>query len=334
MSSLSSTSSSWNKPSPYSATSSLEPAPSAPALHTILSSPHLKALPRTSSLESFIVESNPHLPVRRSLAPNPRLQRWDSADFYSTPEEVRAVLATQGRQVLNEALELGELHAHVSDGGGMSAAGGGGKKAMGSRRSSGLSLASLQSEDVRPYHSGPLFGSFRSLHAQPPFVTGLPSPSGTPTAGTLSRVHKRWDSGEFYGLSEEERALAPTQSRHDLLESLRSADGRHEFQPRKSALSVETVPRPPPPAPPGRLSNLLPKLALGESVLNTTPVKKTHKRWDSGEFYTLPDEERSMAKTNSRQDLLDTLQWGSELVDSAQRRPRRSSLSVEKLSPN
>jgi L-rhamnose isomerase len=73
---------------------------------------------------------------------------------------------------------------------------------------------------------------------------------------------------------------------------------------------------------------------LGESVLNTTPVKKTHKRWDSGEFYTLPDEERSMAKTNSRQDLLDTLQWGSELVDSAQRRPRRSSLSVEKLSPN
>jgi len=295
-------------------------SPGSKELSRILSSPDLK---RTDSIDRLIVSENAHETVRHALLEKPKLQRWDSADYYSMPDHVRTALVSHAKNVFNQGLAPPAVTTARTE-----------AARLKPRQSSGLS--SVMSFDVRPYHSGPLFGSSHSLlsnlhSAGQPFYTGLPSPAGdTAGSGRSSPrsflagghmaphhhgLHKRWDSGDFYSLPEEQRAQAPTQSRRDLEEALRASDLAHSFQPRASSLSLASFKAPSaeeqrPPAP--RLAH-------------------SHHRWDSGEFYGLKPEERTHARTQSREELEEFIQTSQERL--VERRPRRSSLSMELVPP-
>lgn len=69
---------------------------------------------RRGSLEDFFVEENEHATVKHALMEKPKLKRWDSGDFYSSPEGYRNMLATQAKEVLRNALESAEQdHRHT-----------------------------------------------------------------------------------------------------------------------------------------------------------------------------------------------------------------------------
>jgi len=63
---------------------------------------------RRSSVEELVVEENEHEVVKHALLTNPRLKRWDSGEFYSSPSDYRKLLATQGKDVLRQALDHAE----------------------------------------------------------------------------------------------------------------------------------------------------------------------------------------------------------------------------------
>jgi hypothetical protein len=63
---------------------------------------------RRGSLEEFFVEENEHETVKHAILEKPRLKRWDSGDFYSSPTEYRKMLATQAKEVLRKALDHAE----------------------------------------------------------------------------------------------------------------------------------------------------------------------------------------------------------------------------------
>ena len=63
---------------------------------------------RRSSMEELFVEENPRATVKHALMQKPQLKRWDSGDFYSSPEDYRRMLATQAKEVLRQALDHAE----------------------------------------------------------------------------------------------------------------------------------------------------------------------------------------------------------------------------------
>lgn len=63
---------------------------------------------RRSSMEEFFVEENEHETVKHAILEKPRLKRWDSGDFYSSPSDYRKMLATQAKDVLRQALDHAE----------------------------------------------------------------------------------------------------------------------------------------------------------------------------------------------------------------------------------
>ena len=63
---------------------------------------------RRGSMEEFFVEENEHETVKHAILEKPKLKRWDSGDFYSSPNEYRKMLATQAKEVLRQALDHAE----------------------------------------------------------------------------------------------------------------------------------------------------------------------------------------------------------------------------------
>jgi hypothetical protein len=60
---------------------------------------------RRGSMEEFFVEENEHETVKHAILEKPKLKRWDSGDFYSSPSDYRKMLATQAKEVLRQALD-------------------------------------------------------------------------------------------------------------------------------------------------------------------------------------------------------------------------------------
>jgi hypothetical protein len=60
---------------------------------------------RRASMEEFFVEENHSETVKHAILEKPKLKRWDSGDFYSSPSEYRQMLATQAKEVLKQALD-------------------------------------------------------------------------------------------------------------------------------------------------------------------------------------------------------------------------------------
>jgi len=63
---------------------------------------------RRGSMEEFFVEENQNETVKHAILEKPRLKRWDSGDFYSSPSEYRKMLATQAKEVWRQALDHAE----------------------------------------------------------------------------------------------------------------------------------------------------------------------------------------------------------------------------------
>ena len=63
---------------------------------------------RRASMEEFFVEENNSEQVKHAILEKKGLKRWDSGEFYSSPEGYRQMLATQAKEVLRQALEKGE----------------------------------------------------------------------------------------------------------------------------------------------------------------------------------------------------------------------------------